>query len=347
MGITIEVSLDWEKFKSKPDPNKQYKDMVDRRGNPIMVPTILGARVGQKVYKLTLQGFADAITSGQTWSPFVFRECPRAKKVKRRAELFIRCNNLALDFDNGITQEEILARCGEHGLKPNLIHESFSSSPALRKYRVVFVLDKTYDDSNEVRMQILTLMQWFPEADKAAKDLARLMYGTNKPITWFDDEHLNTINPPAELVERCEQKDLTYVPPDSEAANFKFSTLRDSLTDFAHLTHTQKEFIKKSLSIATEKIVNLNKNSEQSRYEAVFSTTERLTGIKGLHGCLIVKYMLEAISQNSHFKGWSYDPYEVIISAIRWKSQTPNIRSGRLFDIDQYSEENKNDEQDS
>lgn len=336
----IEISLDWEKFDHKPNKN-QYKDFKDSRGKIITELMILGSRVGKNVKTLTIEQLANALTLGQTWSPFIFNKDKRTGKVRRRIELFNRCNTLALDFDDGITYDEILKNCKNYDLTPNIIHESFSSTKELRKFRVIFALDKTYTCSREVRLMIMTLLKWFPNADRSAKDLARIMFGTNKTCNYVNSSTRNIINPDPDLIE-TEEKDLVYLPPDNVNGTFQYSTYDQFKKDFLNLSCSQQRFIQKVVKQERDKILYLNSQSGVSRYEIVFSCAEKLTGIKGLYGEAILYYLVTAIKSNSYFNDWTYNPYDVINSAIIWKSNTPNIRSGHLFEIEEFFSRTQN-----
>lgn len=334
--MKVLVSLDKEKFKHKPSQS-QYKDFTDKRGRPLSELIIIGSRVGGRVKELTIPELANAICSGQTWSPFTFHECPRTGKVRRRIELFKQCQVLALDFDNGITYDQILANCAAHGLTPSIIHESFSSTEELRKYRLVFALDKVYSEARTVRLMIHTLLSWFPDADKSAKDLARIMFGTDKKPLLVNPSAVNTIIIDPEVEAKSEEKNLIYYEGDStEGIEHLMKTYEDFKKDFPRLRPNQKAYIKKSVSEAVAEIRNLGYEGCPSRYETVFSNAEKLTGIKGLYSEVILYYLVAAVKSNPYFHNWEYNPYEVVSSAISWKSQTPNVRNGDLFDIDEY-----------
>lgn len=337
----IKVSIDYNKWDRKPSRDNQFKDLTDRRGRPLSEVVILGATVGKHVKTLPIGEFARKIaTNGQTWSPFVFNKCPISGKVRRRAELFQSCEVLGLDFDDNTSLGSIVERSAEHGLIPNIIHETFSSSPKCRKYRAIYMLDKTYTSSDLIRLQILTLLQWFPDADAAVKDLARLYFGSNSGVKFHNYNFRNTIEVPDDLVAEMDKKDLTYIPPDLSSIDsslevFNFDMDEDKYNEeYLKLSDEQRRFIRKKFEQAMVEIITHDSNiSDKSRYELIFTWAEYLTGVKGITGAQIVERLTNYISQSEAFKTWSYNPYDVIVSAIRWKANTPNVRSGRLFDV--------------
>ena len=94
---------------------------------------------------------------------------------------------LTLDFDSGVTPEEIIKRSRIYSLIPNIIYTTYSDKPELRKFRVLFVLDKEITDYKIMKWAQRGLMKLFKEADAACKDLCR-MYYPGKEVIWRVDE---------------------------------------------------------------------------------------------------------------------------------------------------------------
>jgi len=93
----------------------------------------------------------------------------------------------ALDFDNGITPNEIIKRCKMLSMIPNIIYTTYSDTPELRKFRVLFILDRNIEQYNQARHLQKGLMFLFKEADSACKDLCR-MYYPGKEIIYYSEE---------------------------------------------------------------------------------------------------------------------------------------------------------------
>lgn len=93
---------------------------------------------------------------------------------------------LALDFDSGITPEEVINRCRINSLNPNIIYTTYSDKPELRKFRVLFILDKEQTEYKIMKWTQRGLMKLFPESDAACKDLCR-MYYPGKEVIWRVD----------------------------------------------------------------------------------------------------------------------------------------------------------------
>lgn len=96
---------------------------------------------------------------------------------------------LALDFDNKeavLQSRAALGRAALHGIPAAICYESYSSTPAHERFRLVFALDERVTDPKlalSLQRRLLTL---FPEADQACSDLARMFYGTSKKVVAAD-----------------------------------------------------------------------------------------------------------------------------------------------------------------
>jgi len=96
---------------------------------------------------------------------------------------------LILDFDSGIRPEDVELRCKRLAFIPNLIYSTLSDTPEKRKFRVLFILDKEIKDYKIMKWAMRGLLDLFPEADLACKDLCRMYYPGKK--TLFKSEELN------------------------------------------------------------------------------------------------------------------------------------------------------------
>jgi hypothetical protein len=87
-----------------------------------------------------------------------------------------------LDFDGGITIEQVLERCNQFGFTPQVWYSTFSDSPAKQKFRVVFFLDEPISDPKLHKFLLESLIRLFPEADPSCKDASRYFYGGLKSV---------------------------------------------------------------------------------------------------------------------------------------------------------------------
>jgi hypothetical protein len=82
----------------------------------------------------------------------------------------------ALDFDSGITIEEVTRRAEKNSLEINILYTTLSDTKEHRKFRVLFCLENPIREKNRAKWIQKGLMAIFPEADAACKDLCRMYY---------------------------------------------------------------------------------------------------------------------------------------------------------------------------
>src|SRR5690625_3217400 len=138
------------------------------------------------VVEVTPESFLEMVTqpNGYSFTPAIFNGT-RSNKNWKEQSVF------ALDYDSGITPEEVLPVFDDIGIVPNVLYYSFSDTPEHRKFRLVFFLNKTIT-YKRVRDQIQRGLMAVVECDKACKDAARLYFGgtegevlNSEPIDYF------------------------------------------------------------------------------------------------------------------------------------------------------------------
>lgn len=149
---------------------------------------------GESAHRGTsLQQLAQLINSGITVQGAQLRS--KRDKSENTDVRFLRQQIFAVDLDNVYkdkatgqkmklpnaveTPQQILEISQGAGLTPCIIAESFSSTPELRKYHVLFAADKPITNIDEARRIILNLQDVFGAADEACKDPARILFGTS------------------------------------------------------------------------------------------------------------------------------------------------------------------------
>lgn len=119
-------------------------------------------------------------------APYSYTWCPATFNGRRSNKNFTSSQLIALDFDSGITPEEVTSKLAEYSIKPNIIYSTFSDSPELRKFRVIIVLPEPLTDSKEYKTVLVSFINFFKDSiDRACKDLARMFYG-GKELIHFD-----------------------------------------------------------------------------------------------------------------------------------------------------------------
>lgn len=95
----------------------------------------------------------------------------------------------ALDFDGTISIPDFIRRAEKNSLIPNLVYTTLSDTAEVRKFRAVFCLERKITDEKRAKWILLALLQLFPEADEACKDLCRMYYPGKEII--YKKEELN------------------------------------------------------------------------------------------------------------------------------------------------------------
>lgn len=105
--------------------------------------------------------------------------------------------------------EQAIDRARAAGLTPNFIYPTFSDSPALRKYRVLFLLDIPIIE-RELRGRIsdYIINIFGSAADSKCRNPARLFFGTDKPQILTDIDHINHIADIERLLPDVPKKEL-------------------------------------------------------------------------------------------------------------------------------------------
>jgi hypothetical protein len=121
---------------------------------------------------ITINEFSTLVSQplGYTWSPGLFKGT-RSNHNWQQQSVF------ALDFDSGITIDQVLDRCQQFCLAPQVWYSTFSDSPAKQKFRVVFFLSEPVTDPKLFEFLIESLLRLFPEADQSCKDAGRFFFG--------------------------------------------------------------------------------------------------------------------------------------------------------------------------
>jgi len=160
--MNIKVTLD--KFKNHNKPTKSETSIISNR-----------IACNENIIDLQIEEFANYLVqpNGFTWSPTVFKGNFRRNNEWENQQLF------GLDFDNGITLEEVIDRCNKYNIKPVFAYSTFSSVNN-NKFRLAFVNNHIIEDYRVRTLIQLALMNLFPECDKSCKDASRLYLEVKK-----------------------------------------------------------------------------------------------------------------------------------------------------------------------
>ena len=135
------------------------------------------------IVEVSIEEFSNMMQLGYTWSAGIFNGT-------RKNINWIEQSIFALDFDNGVTPEEIINRFKTLSIIPNVIYTSFSDIPEHRKFRIVIFIDKIIINIDERNFIQKGLMSMIGDVDIACKDAARLYFG-GKQSTVINPDPIN------------------------------------------------------------------------------------------------------------------------------------------------------------
>lgn len=169
--------------------NRSLKVCLDRQNHVTKPENIkeISLRIPKCCIDISIQRLAEQLVHpyGKTFIPCWFKE-DEDGRVRRSNACWAGQTLFALDFDSGITVDEVLERCNRYNVMPVFIYSTFSSIDN-NKFRVVFQISFEVRDIRVRNIIQLGLMALFKEADKSCKDPARLFYG-GKELIYQDYE---------------------------------------------------------------------------------------------------------------------------------------------------------------
>lgn len=137
-------------------------------------------------YDISLLQLAEYIEKQYVWCPATFKGNRKCQDKLDSIQLF------ALDFDGGISYDDVVQRAEKFKLPVALSYETMSSVNFSR-FRVVFACNQVITDKNLALLIQICLCSIYPEADTTSKDFSKLyfpgrnvIYNENKYFTVYD-----------------------------------------------------------------------------------------------------------------------------------------------------------------
>ena len=233
----IRLCIDKEKFCSKPNNDNAAQ---------------ISMRIAQNVENVNCEAEMKELVNlvgneGHTFSPTTY------KNGVRKAEKFEQMQLLVLDFDGGITYQEVFERAQQYDLPILFSYETFSSSQNDERFRVCFLNDIPILDRRAAKIMKNMLREVFPESDSHDSDVAKIYYGGRKSL--YYDSRLPTIN--AESL--C--RNMTIYLQDKYSGNYK-----RELYKFAH---------NNNIALNKNKMLNISKYKCDTEGSDIIQTDER------------------------------------------------------------------------
>ncbi len=174
----MELHVDDYKFKTKPT-GQEVQGIKSRFTQPASIKNI------------SVENLAVALISGQTVQPGItpFSEASRASGAKGTKDAdFNRQIVFMTDIDNETndipveTPAHAADLLAHHNLKPAFMYESFSSTAARQRFRIVLVADEFFTDRAERDAVQRALIAAFPQSDRTCVNADRIFFGTDKGL---------------------------------------------------------------------------------------------------------------------------------------------------------------------
>lgn len=122
---------------------------------------------------------AEEVTKGKTFIPATFKSI--GGSIKRSKANWESQQVIALDFDEGLTLDEAINDVffKQHAA---FLYTTFRHKESHHKFRVVFALDKPLNQYKDFEYIIDSLLERYPQADRACRDGSRLFFGGKKVV---------------------------------------------------------------------------------------------------------------------------------------------------------------------
>ena len=172
--MKVKVSIDGAGYSRKPVQGEIVK---------------INQRIANNSRELDVKEIADMVgNKGHTFCPAVF------SKGKRRKENFLQMQLFGLDFDTGVSFEQVKGIAKEYGLSIAFAYQTFSSTKDNLRFRIVFVHDVPVTDSHAAEIMLKMLLTIFPNADRSCKDVSCMFFGGKGLVTEINEEAINIVH---------------------------------------------------------------------------------------------------------------------------------------------------------
>lgn len=242
----------------------------------------------------TEKRFVSLIEKGFTWTG-IFTDNVRNKENWLNQQLF------AADIDsNSLELQDVLSICQRQCIDPFVIHESFSSKPDFRKWRVIFKTELPIVNKNTALGIQIKLAELFG-GDPAVCDLARLYYGTNKIVSYSDYDAILDVS------------ELEPLPSASLSSQGYGYFLDDGDFDRNAQENLLKAIAKNNpgrfsllCDIIKERVDSVRNVSEGSGYESVLRAAARLGKFPELHPESIYLTIEKVVDNTERYIDWQH-----------------------------------------
>lgn len=202
-------------------------------------------RIAEKIHRVNqdnLKSFVNFVgKNGCTFSPATFKTT--FEDIAMNRESFEQMQSFPLDFNGGISFDDVMSRAKQYDLSVLFAYETLGSKNQDR-FRVVFLNDVSIKYVKVAEIMIEALLTIFPEADSRSRDVTQIYFG-GKQLLYFD-ESVPTIN-----IELLFRNMCLYLRDRYGEKHYKDRVYRFS--ELTGLALTEKKMLDVSLVEVTEK----------------------------------------------------------------------------------------------
>lgn len=164
-------------------------DTISYTAKPTQYTGAITNRIAKNICTIGEKAFCKKLEQGYSWCPAIFTNGKRNKANWLEQMLF------SVDIDGGNhSLDKLIARCELYCIEPFIIHESFSSKPEARKWRVIFKTEEPITNLLKAEAIQRALADIFADSDGRVTDGSRLFFATNKTVSHFDKDAVLDIN---------------------------------------------------------------------------------------------------------------------------------------------------------
>lgn len=292
-----------------------------------------------KSVSLTYSELVECLTApnSQTIAPSIYRNNQRNNKNWLSQQIFM------LDFDGGLSENEVRERFEKYGITPNFIYYTFSHTEEKEKFRVVLLMDTEVTDSiiaTHIREGLLLM---FPEADEKCKDAARMFFGglyneewrvealnVDALVTVLNDFHISSDKMQTRKVAGIRVPLYNHIRSTPFNANPMF--VLDEDEKLSYLKGLSKNKFDRKKCIEQVRILKDFDKGEWLHYPQLFGLATNLKWVKG--GLSYMKKKMEKVNQKQPF-------YDDNAFAILSNMRIYNYNPQRLVKYSPYTEDHQ------
>ncbi len=231
------------------------------------------------------------------WTPFHFVGI-RNRSNWRSQSIFY------LDFDKGTSLTSILNRLSMMSIRPNIVYNTLSDTPNLRKYRIVICIDSVINCPETAYWIQSNLVQMFEDSDQSCKTIERMVY------PGFSCLHLDTVENSTEDILHIINSYLISTDVEGKTRkmkSFEMTLLQNDEFEYRVIFDKNKvEVVNREIKLEDNfnwklgfkeiKILNAFESGVRLKHMEIFGLATNLQYIKG--GLLYMKKKMTQVNDN-------------------------------------------------